>query len=248
MKTRALLIGLTLGFLAGCESVPAPAPGTAALRLMVVAEPKTGAVAANTHVSVYDSATATGYGPSGGSGGDFERVDYPALSEIVVWLEPIDSTKAANPDHPSTPVEIDPQKPATFLTGAVCVGQPLVIHNGGSRAANVYSVSDGNDFDLGSLPPGGTVRYTVRSPGLIEILSDSIADPVATIYAVPTPWFRLARSGQTVAFTDLPPGRYRVVSWHPRLPGHQATVTLLANQIASATIKVGVNGLPIVEP
>jgi len=34
------------------------------------------------------------------------------------------------------------------------------------------------------------------------------------------------------------------VSWHPRLPGTEQTITLSADQMAGASIKVGVNELP----
>jgi hypothetical protein len=58
----------------------------------------------------------------------------------------------------------------------------------------------------------------------------------------------LARSGSSVDFTNLPPGQYKLASWHPRLPGYETILTLSPDQIAAATIKVGVNALPKVGP
>jgi hypothetical protein len=83
----------------------------------------------------------------------------------------------------------------------------------------------------------------VKSPGLIEILSDSVRDPVAKVYATPSALVRLTSAGQTLEFRDLKPGLYKVATWHPRLPGHEISLDLPVDQVTSAIVKVGVNGL-----
>jgi hypothetical protein len=165
------------------------------------------------------------------------------LNEIVVWLEPVSGDNAKSPPTAAT-IEVDARKPATSLSAAVSVGQQVVVRNIGPNSGNLYSVSDGNDFNLASVAPGGTAAFTARSEGLIEILNASLKDPVALVYAAPSPWVSLAKSGSSIEFNNLPPGQYRIVSWHPRLPGSQTTITLAANQASTATIKVGVNTLP----
>src|SRR5205807_7608879 len=58
--------------LAGCQSTPRPAPGMAALRVRVIAEPKAGTKSIAESVSVYDGApTSNNLGV-----GAFERVNY----------------------------------------------------------------------------------------------------------------------------------------------------------------------------
>ena len=61
--------------------------------------------------------------------------------------------------------------PANNSIKATSVGQTIVVTNRGAKAMSVYSVSDGNDFDLGSLAPGGQGTYVVRSAGLRNGLS-----------------------------------------------------------------------------
>jgi hypothetical protein len=232
MRSAILLIALAL-LAAGCQS--APSAGMAGLRLKIIAEPKTGAAADNTHVLEYDAPVT--------AAGAYERVDYDNLDDIVVWLEPATAGKLDERD-----VDIDGATSVYGLTGAVSVGQTINFHNTGSTKANVYSVSDGNQFDFGSMMPGAFAQYTVRSPGLIEVLTDSQKGPVALVYAAPTALVRVAHAGETVSFNDLRPGEYVVHSWHPRLPGHEMRVNLLADRVSDAAIKVGVNGLPTVEP
>src|SRR5207249_1712995 len=72
-----------LACLAGCQSMPQPSPGMSALRVNVIAEPKSGYKSTDS-VSAYDN---IGSSPSLGEGA-YERVNYSALDEIVVWAEP----------------------------------------------------------------------------------------------------------------------------------------------------------------
>jgi hypothetical protein len=235
MRRMAIAIAGLVLLLSGCQSAPRPAAGLAALQVRVVAEPKAGAAPAAQGVKVYDAPSKKAYGA-------FEPVDYANLDQIVVWVErrPPDTTLQG---LPSITVPLAPGKSAPNLRVA-CVTQTISFRNDAARAMNLYSVSDGNNFDLGSLAPGGVAAYKVRGPGLIEVLTDSIEQPIATIYAAPSRWVALAHAGETIDFQNLPPGEYRVVSWHPRLPGSQTTATLRANEVGTASIKVGVNSLP----
>jgi hypothetical protein len=244
MKLITLLIVSWCGLfgILGCQATPRPSPGMAALRVNVVAEPKAGAKPAGESGAGYDGAPgAASYGE-----GAFERVNYSALDEIVVWAEPsgaLQTTGAA----PVT-IQIDAGKPSRNIDRAVGVGQKLIMRNHGAQPANIYSVSEKNEFDLGSVPAGASAEYLVKSPGIIEILCPTVKDPVAQVYAAPTRWVSLTRAGRSVDFNDLPPGLCRLISWHPRLPGSETSITLSADQFAITSIKVGVNALPKVAP
>jgi hypothetical protein len=244
----------------GCAQTSPPlSPGTSSLRVTVLAQPKSTRAAANNHVLVYDVQPGFGYAADGGTFGaqqqppqnDYAKVDYTSLDDVVIWLEPVDRNAATASPAPPPPitVDVDPTKAVDpdDLSAAVAVGQHVVFHNRGSRAGSVYSVSDGNEFHLGTVPPDGRGEYVARSPGLIEVVTTSLTDPIATLYAAPTPWVRRVHGGQTITFNDLPPGRYCIVSWHPRLPGHEATVNLTADRTTDASIIVGVHGLPKVQ-
>ncbi len=237
---RCAFFGMIALLLAGCQSAPHPAAGMAGVSIKVMAEPKAGIQSPRGRVMSYDTPDQRGYG-------DFERVDYSNLGQIVVWLEPQDSARAVAPAAGQITLDIDARHPATEVSHVASVGQTVVVRNVGSRPEVIDSVSDGNDFDAGTVAPSGNAHFTVRSSGLIEVLTETSADPVARIYAAPTRWVKLARAGQIVQFTDVPPGNYRVVAWHPRLPGSQTSLTLAPNEVANVTIAVGVNSLPKVE-
>jgi hypothetical protein len=214
-----------------------PRPGTAAVVLAVGAKPKAkaaGAAERFARVPVYDAAPR----PVAATG-QYERVDYAALGDIIVWLEPAPEVA---PRFSPVVVPVDSARsPETVY--AASVGREVVFQNRGEAPVSLYSVSDENDFDLPDVPPGGEARYTVRAPGLIEVLADPSRPPVATLYAAPSPWVRRARAGESVLFNNVPPGTYEAVSWHPRLPGKSATVSLVPDQVTRSTLDVGVKNI-----
>jgi len=235
--TRAVISQLVLGVLcvlAGCQPAVKPDPGMAALRVKVIAEPKIGAPRPDVGGSGYD--------PGSTPNPAFESLDYSDLPDIVVWLESAQGYPAS--PVPDATVDVSPERPYPGRVVAVSVGQKVIFHNAGSKPGGIYSVSDGNEFSLAPVPPDGTGSYTVRSSGPIEVLTDPARGPLAELYAAPSRWVLPARSGTQLVFNNIPPGQYRLVSWHPRLPGTATAVTLSVNAVTDATIKVGVNDLP----
>ena len=248
--------------LVGCAPHPSPKPraDAAAVVLEVVAKPRQGAKAHRfARVPVYDAAPRQEM-PSG----QFELVDYSALDDVIVWLEPAGAGGAttagevtagnagdagSNSSRPLSPLALDVAArvhPDDVQPAAV--GQALVLRNRGDEAVSLYSVSDDNDFDLPDVPPGGEARYTVRAAGMIEVLADPADPPVATVYAAPSPWVARTRSGGRVVFNDVTPGSYVAACWHPRLPGSTAPLDLARGSVARAKLKVGVNVLAEDQP
>lgn len=235
MKLRLLILAMGL-LAAGCQTTPPLAPGRADLIVHVLAQPKTGAQPPPQRVAVFDTPAPQDYG-------DFAKVDYSDLGQIVVWLEPVNGAAELKNSNPTT-VDINPSKAGSAVRHVASVGQQIILHNASSSPQTIYSVSDGNDFDFESVPPGGQVSYTARSPGLVEVLTNSPSATPFQIYVAPSPWVRLTRSGETVQFDNLPPGQYRLVSWHPRLPGSKEIVTLTPDHVTDTSIDVSVNSLP----
>lgn len=239
MNRWGLLLALWAGAAGGCQSATGPASGLADLRVRVTAEPKEGVATSSAQVQVYDAAAHNQQGA-------FERLDYASLGNIVVWAEPVLRSTTHQP-IPPLELAVSGSGEGDDSIVAACVGQELVLSNRAAHAMDLYSVSDGNDFDLGSVAPGHQGSYVVKSPGLIEILTDASEQPLARVYAVPARHVAVTHSGAEVTFSDLLPGDYRIRSWHPRLPGSVVTVHLSADQTQSAKITVGVNSLPKID-
>lgn len=233
MRNARLILVVALLVL-GCNKKSGPAPGMSALKVHVQAEPKPG-VKPPPAPSATDTSAAVDYSA-------FDRFDYSNLDHIVVWLEPASQSASQTPPAPLM-LEIDPSRAPPELSNVASVGQQIILHNASSGPLSIYSVSDGNEFDAGAVPPQGQGQFTVKSAGAIEIIAGTAAEPMV-IYAAPTRWVAMAKAGETAEFNDVPPGQYRLISWHPRLPGSQTDVSLTADQTAEATIAVSVNSLP----
>ncbi len=233
----AMPIGLLMATGLGCEAPVRVQPGLSAIRIRVQAHPKAG----------YREPVEDSYGTSEGvpNAGPFVRVDYSALDNIVVWIEPAEGA-AAPPGPPPVVLSIDGERRSdrNLPLHATGVGGRLMVRNYGVQTEQVYSVSDDNLFDLGPILPGGRASCAAQSSGVIEVLSAQRDDPVAVVFVAPTPWVHRVRSGRTVTFTDLPPGQCRIECWHPRLPGASSLIELLPDEVGRARLSVGVNALP----
>ncbi|MBX2804410.1 MAG: hypothetical protein KTR19_00435 [Hyphomicrobiales bacterium] len=64
------------------------------------------------------------------------------------------------------------QKGRTFSEKLVQLkaGEPLTFVNNDSVPHNIYSLSDGNEFDLGSQKPGMITDVTFMQPGDVDVL------------------------------------------------------------------------------
>jgi hypothetical protein len=241
--TSALILAITLALVTiGCgdgsaDDSVAPAKGKANLKVTVVAKPKTGAKPFKSY-----QPTEAEKAEAAASKGDFELVDYDHLEGIVVWLESSGATHA--PGSVKISIQPKPQKPPLF---AASVGDAASFTNGGSKPIKLYSVSEGNEFDLGQLSPGAAKDQPLKSSGLIELLDGETFDVVARIYVAPGWGARIVPAGEATTFRDLDPGVYRVAAWHERMPGDEKSVTLVADRTREMNLLIGVNALPKVE-
>jgi plastocyanin len=81
---------------------------------------------------------------------------------------------------------------------------------------NVFSVSQGNAFDLGLLGtgPGGEVRLS--QPGVVRVFCNVHPDMVAYVLVLETPFVASPGRDGTFRLSGLPPGRGRLTVWHER--------------------------------
>ena len=100
---------------------------------------------------------------------------------------------------------------------------------------------------MGSISAGGSKTVALTSPGHLTLFRESGQsddERLADIYVAPTSWARKTLSGETVSFGPIPPGRYTLAVWHPRLPGSQQSVDVAAGGYTSVSVSIGVNPLP----
>ncbi|MCH7526081.1 MAG: hypothetical protein IID39_01460 [Planctomycetes bacterium] len=251
-QTQVLLVLLPVAACIGCEAPLRIQPGMSAIQINVRAKPKTGyrpsPRRSPNSTALYPMQDDSPIDPS--STGPFERVNYRTLEDIVVWIEPESSDVAlpSRQDEGTVRIDVKPSRgrgtrPVRPPLNVIGVGGRLRFRNLGPQADAVFSFSKSNTFDLGDIPPNGESTYVVQAPGLIEVLCASREEPLVRVYAAPSRWVKRITSKTKATFTDLPPGRYRVSCWHPRLPGSRTVVILKPDELTRETLTVSVNNL-----
>lgn len=165
-----------------------------------------------------------------------------ALPNAVVYLESKDAAAAAKPMQGAEVSQIsrqfDPQ------VRVVTVGTAVQFPNRDTVRHQVYSFSDTKKFEL-KLYAGSTASPVLFDKPGIAVLGCNIHDSmVAWIVVVPTPYFGRSGPDGKLTIDDLPPGNYRLRTWHTNLPvGTPAQDQALTVPTSGATVAVRLAGL-----
>ncbi len=163
--------------------------------------------------------------------------DGKALPETVVFLESAAAKAAARPML-NTEVE-QADRRFTHRVSVVTQGSEVRFPNRDKVRHQVYSFSPVKTFELKLYAgtPSNPVLFDKRG---IAVLGCNIHDNmVAWIVVVETPYFAVADTRGAVKLDNVPPGSYRLRSWHPGLPpGAPAADEALVVTAAGASVIV----------
>ena len=165
-----------------------------------------------------------------------------ALPDAVVFLESKDALAAAKPlqgaEVAQANRQFDPQ------VRVVTVGTAVQFPNHDTVRHQVYSFSDTKRFEL-KLYAGSTASPVVFDKPGIAVLGCNIHDNmVAWVIVVPTPYFGRSGPDGKLNLDDVPPGNYRLRTWHIRLPvGSPALDQTLTVPATASTVTVRMAGL-----
>ena len=177
----------------------------------------------------------------------YHLIDYRKWEGVVVVVEPLDGQSVEQTAPAVADIEVGDRVKAK---GDVHVTQagPVTFRNSGSTPQTVLLRSVLGVDPLEIVPGGAAAQaFDARVPrGPVEVLRDRDDDdePLAYVYLAPSPLVRVARGGERVTFAPLTPGKYRVTTWHPILPGSSKIVDVAPARMSKLTVTVGVNSLP----
>jgi hypothetical protein len=98
----------------------------------------------------------------------------------------------------------------------VPVGATVVFPNYDPILHNVFSVTPGNDFDVGVYGRGEGKSATFHGGGLVRVFCNVHQDMFGHILVLDTPFFQKVDAGGGFALRDLPESRGTIVLWHPQ--------------------------------
>ena len=141
--------------------------------------------------------------------------DGKPLPETVVFLESREARAAA---RPMDAVEIEQDKRRfTRRVTVVTTGSEITFPNRDTVRHHVYSFSPAKTFEL-KLYKGEDANPVLFDRSGIAVLGCNIHDNmIAWVVVVETPHYGVSRAGK-LRLGNVPPGSYRLRSWHPALP------------------------------
>ena len=136
---------------------------------------------------------------------------------IVVWLTPASGQPVAQKGS-ARPRPRIVQQNKRFLTRvlAVQVGSVVEFPNEDPFFHNVFSLLDGQKFDLGLYEAGSTKSVAFNRAGVCYIFCNIHSQMNATVVVVDTPHFVVLSTPGEFQIPQVPPGRYQLRVWAER--------------------------------
>lgn len=141
----------------------------------------------------------------------------PDYSGAVVWLKP-----AGSADHSAAHSSARPQFEIRQLHKkfephllAVPLGSVVSFPNLDPFFHNVFSLYDGNRFDLGLYEAGASHSVRFERTGISFIFCNIHPEMSAVVVVVEGP-YAISNAGGQVSIPSVVPGRYSLYAWHER--------------------------------
>ncbi|MBK8206990.1 MAG: hypothetical protein IPK87_09405 [Planctomycetes bacterium] len=235
----ALTALLSMATLAGCASAPSypdPQPGSGQILVNLNGQAREGVKgpAREDEHGEY-SITRT----SVEKGRDFERVNYKAITDVVVILPEASMAKRG----PASGVELVVDE-AGFSRSQLVMspGTELTIRNARDASLSIFGFSDADFFEL-TIKPGASASTRVAAAGTYEIACDEDESLACTLFVTGGAYWT-GRSDEGAFFDALPPGEYTVEVYAPRLPSSTHKLTVAGGKRQTVTVDLTVNDLP----
>ena len=102
-------------------------------------------------------------------------------------------------------------------TTVVYKGKPVLFHTNDTIFHNVHAYNDRGAtlFNLALPKMGQVIQQTIKTKGVIRIQCDSHIHMNGWAMALDHPYFSVTDDKGRFRITDIPPGTYKLIAWHP---------------------------------
>ena len=146
-----------------------------------------------------------------------ERIDYDRLRDFIVYIDQ-DIPGGAKPE-------------------GLVVQKDDIYHN-------VFSVSDGKQFNLGYYSKERVPAVQFDRVGRVDVFCGIHSNMHCIILVLPNTHFARADAKGRFVLKDLPPGTYHVKAWHERLPAQVKEVVVPADGDITLDFVLSLGDLP----
>ena len=116
----------------------------------------------------------------------------------------------------------------------VLAGSTVSFPNSDSTRHNVFSPSKTKKFNLGTYPAGITKKVTFEKTGVVSLLCNVHPEMSAFVLVVQNPYFSMVNKQGKYKISDVPPGDYTLVIWHPKFKSKNSKINI--QQEGSVTV------------
>ena len=150
----------------------------------------------------------------------------PDVQQGVVFLMP---ARGAPPAVPTGRADITTEN-RTFSPHitVVTAGSTVRFPNRDGFNHNVFSLTEGNAFDLGLYDRGEGKTTVLANAGVVNVFCNVHSTMSAIIVVRSTPWFAQPSVDGSFTFGNVPPGEYVLHLWHERAPESTQRVSVTA--------------------
>ncbi len=161
----------------------------------------------------------------------------PEVTNVVVYLEETGRKGAYTP--PSRPVRLV-QQDTKFIPHILPIlkGTKVEIVNKDDYYHNVFSNSEAKRFNIGRQLTNVVVTEVFETSAFVPIFCDIHLEMSAYVVVLDNPYFTIPDANGRYTIPDVPPGRYRVTTWHERLVGQQQEITVTDGGIVIVDISL----------
>jgi len=176
-----------------------------------------------------------------------ERVNYAEMKDFVVYIDGPLAVKITPPEKPARVVTSRVEQKGAMFTPHVLpivVGTTVEWPNNDDIMHNVFSVSTPNDFDLGLYKSPKVERWTFQHPGRVDVFCSIHTRMNCIVLVLENPFFATTNERGRYAIPGVPPGTYKLMAWHERLPSRVKEIIVPESGDVEADFTLGITDLP----
>ncbi|HUQ14911.1 MAG TPA: plastocyanin/azurin family copper-binding protein [Gemmatimonadales bacterium] len=169
-----------------------------------------------------------------------DRENQPSddVGQAVIWL-------SGAPAQLRPPVQTDMGTSGKEFSPHVLVvpmGSKVSFSNYDPFNHNVFSLSEGNPFDLGLYGRGESRSVRFDKPGLVRVYCNVHAQMSALVLVRDTPWYTQPTTDGSFALSAVPAGEYTLHAWHERAAEVTRPLTVPAEGVEQLALELDARG------
>jgi plastocyanin len=155
--------------------------------------------------------------------------------DVLVYLENVEGKFEPPQENP-----VIDQKDLTFIPHVlpVLAGTTVLFTNNDKVKHNVFSPSKCCKFNLGTYDAGVVREVTFDTPGVTNVLCNVHTEMSAFIIILQNPYFAITDPDGKFSIKSIPPGTYKIKTWHEKLREKEQDVTVVEGEIITIDFKL----------